>query len=155
MPDTFAMVKHFGDGRGVVAFLPAVSGNVAATFAVSAGIHHHHGVTVAQQELGVPQDSRAIVRHAMEEQDPIAIGFGRANFPSAQSDTVWCANSEILLGRACPGEHLSGVFQAIRVQPHGMKDAGADGIPHKRCDGRNQQQHDNGGKCESAHVHLY
>ncbi len=103
----FGADQFVDDGAGVVALEPAVGGDRADAGAVSAGVHHDDAVAGAQQEFRLTNDSDAVVRYTVEEEDPIPIGIFRTDFPTLEKRSVRCAHVEILAG--CPRDGEGGV----------------------------------------------
>lgn len=90
-----AGIQRIHDGNGIVAFLPTVSGHVAAAFPVVARIHRHDAVSMAQQKFGMPDHSCPVVRDAMIKKHPITIRRRRADFPTSQRAVVRSLHREI------------------------------------------------------------
>ena len=129
---TFSVVvQGIGNRNNVVPFLPTVGDHIAAAFSVCARIDHHDAIAVAKQKLGVTECAGAIVRDTVEEQDPIFIGCRGTNFPAMQFDPVRCANSEILFGRLCPGQHLLGFLRSLRIQVRRVENTRANSIAYE------------------------
>ena len=105
---------------------PAVGDHRAAAFAVRAGIHHHDVVAVTQQKLGVAEVAGAIVGDAAEDEDPVAIGVGGADFPTFERGAVGGANFEVFFGGAGAGEHGGSLGGALGVEIHRVENGGAD-----------------------------
>ncbi len=72
------------DGLGVVAFEPAVGGELAFAGAVGAGVHHDDAVAGAEEKFGLGDDADAVVGDAVEEEDPVAVGMIGADDPAAE-----------------------------------------------------------------------
>jgi hypothetical protein len=65
------------------------------------------------------------------------------DFPSAELDAIRRLNSEILFGGSGAGEHLGGLFQALRIQAHRVENARSDRVAGKRShNGSEREQND-------------
>ena len=115
------------DGASVIAFEPAVGGDGTAAGAVGAGVHHDNAVSGAQQEFRLTDDSHAVVRDAVEEEDPIPIGIFRADFPATEKHSIRSANLEILA--ACPSDGERGICFADEVRSQ----LAANGMEERRA----------------------
>jgi hypothetical protein len=62
---------------------------------VSAGVHHNDTVVGEEQNAGVFENARAVVRDAVENERPIAVGVHGTDFPASKEDAVGRANVEI------------------------------------------------------------
>lgn len=80
------------------------------------GVHHHNAVTRLEKELGVREHYKTVVGPAMEKENPIAIGLGRANFPAAEDDAVRRTNDEVFPLAASVEKYLIGVSDLIRTE---------------------------------------
>src|SRR6266436_2457904 len=108
--------QSIDDGAGVVAFEPAIGGDGSAAGTVGAGVHHDHAVAGAQEEFRLADYAHAVVRDAMEDEDPAPIGIFRADFPAAEQGSVRGAHIEILAGRAGGGKGGVGFAKEIGSQ---------------------------------------
>jgi hypothetical protein len=81
---------------------------------VSTRIHHHHVVARAEQNLRLPYYTNAIVRDAMENEHPIAIGLHGTNLPTAQEGAIARAHVKLLMMRAYFGEHSVSFLNEVR-----------------------------------------
>ena len=88
MMDAAVRAQGVDDLARVIALFPAVGGHRATALAVGAGIHHDHAVTVGEQKLRVTQVAGAIVGNSVIEQDPIAVGTFRLDFPATENRAV-------------------------------------------------------------------
>ncbi len=84
------------DGARIVAFEPAVRGDGALARAVGADVHHNDAVAGEEKDAGVFENAHAVIRNAVENQCPIAVGVRGTDFPSSKQDAVRCANVKIL-----------------------------------------------------------
>jgi len=62
---------------------------------VGADVHHNDAVAGEEKDAGVFENAHAVIRNAMENQYPIAVGVRGTDFPSSKQDAVRCANVEI------------------------------------------------------------
>src|SRR5260370_21304755 len=83
------------DGGRIVGFEPTVGGDGALARAVGADVHHNDAVAGEEKDAGVFENAHAVIRNAMENQYPIAVGVRGTDFPSSKQDAVRCANVEI------------------------------------------------------------
>ena len=90
-----ALNQRRDDGTSVISFPGSVSGDRSAAFTVVARIHHRHAEIVPQQHARVRQHSCAIIRHAVEQQHPIAIRRAWAQFPASQRNPVRSRHVEV------------------------------------------------------------
>ena len=80
MFDTFERVDSCAR---VFPFEPAIGGDRAFAVAVGARIHHHDGVAVLEKQFRLADDADAVIGDSVEQQNPGAIRFFRANLPAA------------------------------------------------------------------------
>jgi hypothetical protein len=141
-PDQLGEDQRVDDGAGVVAFEPAVGGDGAAAGAVGAGIHHDEAVAGAEQELRVADDADAVVGDAVEEEDPIAVGILRADFPATENCSIGSTNVEILAGGTGDRQGNVGFVDEVGSQlaADGMKECGAGEPSGYRREQRRQEQ---------------
>jgi len=69
-----------------------------------AGVHHDDAVAGAQQEFRLTDDSNAVVGDAVEDENPVAIGIFRADFPAAEKRSIGSLHVEVLASSAGGGE---------------------------------------------------
>src|SRR5260370_8848891 len=84
------------DGARIVVFEPTVGGDGALARAVGADVHHNDAVAGEEKDAGVFENAHAVIRNAVENQYPIAVGVRGTDFPSSKQDAVRCANVKIL-----------------------------------------------------------
>src|SRR5260370_10514448 len=115
----------WGGGRCVK---PAVGGGGAAAGAVGAGVQHDQAVGGAEKDLRLADDAGAVVRGAVKEQDPAAVGILRTDFPAAEKSSIRRANVEILARGAGDSEGDVGYVDQIGSQlaANGMEERRAD-----------------------------
>lgn len=116
------------DRLGVVAFKPAVGGDLAFAGTVSAGVHHNDAVAGANEEFGLADHADAVVGNAVEEEHPVAVGMIGANNPAAKHDAVGSANVEVFAMAAGVREGGVGLTDQIGGE------VAADGMKEARCD---------------------
>src|SRR5713226_3807258 len=117
--------KRVDDGAGVIALEPAIGGDGAPACAVGASVHHDHAVTGAQQKFRLTNDTHAVVGNAVEEEDPVAIGVFRADFPAAEKRSIRRTYVKILASRPSDGEGNVGFADQIRREfaANGMEES--------------------------------
>jgi hypothetical protein len=113
---------------------------------VGASVHHHHAVPRAKKELGVADDADAIVRNAVKEQDPVAIGVRRADLPATEQSSVGGTYLKVFAAGVDAGKGGVAMFN-VRWQKglaHGVKDAAAE-----QPAGAGREARENENPCES------
>src|SRR5260370_10325008 len=131
------------DGGGGVALAQAIGWGGTAAGAVGSGVHHDDGVTGAQEEFRLTNDSDAVVGDAVEENDPTAVGVFRTDFPTSEKRSVLCANVEILARRSGEGEGGVGFANEVGSQhaANGMEERwGGEPSRHGRQERRGEEQ---------------
>jgi hypothetical protein len=138
MMDAAVRAQGVDDLARVIVLFPAVRGHRATALAVGAGIHHDYTVTVGEQKFRVTQVAGAIVGNAVIEQEPIAVGIFRSDFPAAQNRAVSRGHFQVFFGGSSSLEHLGGLLATIRIVIAGMKDYRTELCADDR--GRNRKQ---------------
>jgi hypothetical protein len=112
----------------VVAFEPAVGCDRALTLTVRARVHHRDAVAGAKKKARVHEDPHAIIRDAVEEQDPGAIWMCRANFPTAKKRAVGRSDVERFASNAELAEGDIGLLDEVG------RECAANGVEKSRSD---------------------
>ena len=130
----FGADQLVNDGFCVIAFEPAVGGDGSAAGAVGAGVHHDNAVAGAQEKFRLANGSHAVVGLAVEEKNPVAVGFFGQNFPAAEKHSIRCPDVEIQASGTGDGERGVGFADQIRGQfaADGTEERGA-GHPADHC----------------------
>ena len=112
----FLAAEPIGPAVDVVAFEQAEGGERTVTDAVSAGVGEEDGVVVAKQELRVSQHAGAIVAQAVEEEDGVGVGLGRAEEPGAEGGAVGSEGDFDWVGGSIEGlGGVVGYFGGVRA----------------------------------------
>jgi len=149
------VLKESVDDRArVLAFEPSVGGRGAFARAVGPRVHHHHAVARTQQEFRLTGNADAVVRHAMKQQHPRAVGIRRRDLPAAQQHAVGRAHVERLAVRVGDREGSIGFANQVgcKLAPDGVQIRGRDQPPgHRRQHRRQEQQNQHHANDSSTH----
>ena len=147
--------QSVNDRARVFAFEPAVGGRRAFARAVGPRVHHHHSVPGAQQDFRLAGDADAVVRHAVKQQHPGAVGIPGRDLPAGEQHTVRRPHLERLAVRVGERERRIGFANQVgrKFAPDGMQIRGRHQPPRHRCQHRRQeQQNQHHAKDSSTHV---
>ncbi len=121
---------------------------------MGAGVHHDDAVAGKEQDARVFENAHAIIRHAVKDQYPIAVGVRGTHFPSSKEDVVRCANIVFFVTRANLRESGIGLpdevgceLPADRMEKRGPEKPSAHG---SQC-GREEEQDQKDANEPAAH----
>jgi len=153
----FAREKCVIDRARIIPLEPAEGSHRTAAFAVRAGIHHDHAVSVSKKQFGVAECAEAVVRDAVKQDNPVAIRVCWPDFPAAQQDIIGCVHIKVFHSRAGAIEasgNACGVGCSQRASPR-MQDGCSDRGAGKSGAGQNQESRSDArarNSPESSHV---